>query len=118
MKIETYDAALAYATAAHAGQVRKGTAIPYITHPTAVASLVREFGGDQEQVIAALLHDVVEDCGILIDEIAARFGNRVADIVAGCTDGIPDGTGNKPAWRRRKETHIAHLATAVGVSLR
>jgi len=112
MKIETYDGALAYATAAHAGQVRKGTAIPYITHPTAVAALVKEFGGDDEQVIAGLLHDVVEDCGITVDEIEARFGSGIAAIVDGCTDEIPDNTGNKPAWRLRKETYIRHLKTS------
>jgi (p)ppGpp synthase/HD superfamily hydrolase len=112
MKIETYDAALAYATAAHAGQVRKGTSIPYITHPVAVAALVREFGGDHDQIIAALLHDVVEDCGITIDKIESRFGPRIASIVDSCTDGIPDNTGNKAAWRLRKETYIHHLLTA------
>jgi (p)ppGpp synthase/HD superfamily hydrolase len=58
-----YAEAVAYAADAHAGQVRKGTSIPYISHPLAVSALVLEHGGDEDQAIAALLHDVLEDCG-------------------------------------------------------
>jgi (p)ppGpp synthase/HD superfamily hydrolase len=112
MKTQRFFEALAYATAAHDGQVRKGTSLAYITHPVAVAELVIEFGGDEEQAIAALLHDVVEDCGKTVDEIKVRFGDRVALIVAGCTDGIPDNIGGKPAWRDRKEAYIEHLVDA------
>ena len=76
-----------------------------------VASLVLEFGGDEDLAIAALLHDVVEDCGgaPMLREIRRRFGSRVAKIVDGCTDAdtIP-----KPPWRERKETYIRHLRTA------
>jgi (p)ppGpp synthase/HD superfamily hydrolase len=76
-----------------------------------VASLVLEFGGDEDMAIAALLHDVVEDCGgaSMLKEVRRRFGNRVAKIVDGCTDAyeIP-----KPPWRRRKESYIRHLKTA------
>jgi GTP pyrophosphokinase len=111
-KTQRYADALSYATAAHLGQVRKGTDIPYISHPVAVAELVEKFGGDGDQVIAALLHDVVEDCGVSFTEIAERFGGRVAAIVEGCTDAIPDESGRKPDWRMRKELYIEHLSTA------
>jgi len=74
---------------------------------------VLEFGGDEEQAIAGLLHDVVEDCGEQ-HRLAVRrqFGERVADIVEGCTDGTPDDTGAKAPWHERKETYIRHLRDA------
>jgi (p)ppGpp synthase/HD superfamily hydrolase len=105
--------ALSYAHAAHAGQVRKGTTIPYISHPIAVCGLVLENGGDQDQAAAGLLHDVLEDCGHghgLIIEL--RFGPRVLELVEGCTDGVPDAAGKKPAWRERKEAYLRHLKDA------
>lgn len=106
-------AALDIALQAHAEQVRKGTSIPYISHPMAVASLVMEHGGDQEQAAAALLHDAIEDGGpafaVLIKE---TLGVRVHDIVQGCTDGIPNEQGIKPPWEERKEKYLRHLDTA------
>jgi GTP pyrophosphokinase len=76
-----------------------------------VASLVLEFGGDEDMAIAALLHDVVEDCGgaPMLKEVRRRFGSRVAKVVEGCTDSDTD---PKPPWRERKETYIRHLKTA------
>jgi (p)ppGpp synthase/HD superfamily hydrolase len=76
-----------------------------------VASLVLEFGGDEDLAIAALLHDVVEDCGgaPMLTEVRRRFGSRVAKIVEGCTDSDTD---PKPPWRERKETYIRHLKHA------
>jgi (p)ppGpp synthase/HD superfamily hydrolase len=105
-----YLAALAYATKAHGGQLRKGTEIPYITHPMGVASIVLDYGGTQEQAIAALLHDVVEDCGGVprLDDVREVFGRRVADIVALCSDSLRD-SGEKSEWCARKEHHLAHL---------
>ena len=108
-----YAEALAYAAHAHDGQVRKGTTIPYVTHVVAVAELVARFGGDQDQQIGALLHDVLEDCGAWRDvEIGERFGSRVLAIVQACTDGVPDASGRKPDWRGRKEAYLDHLRTA------
>lgn len=112
MTPERYAAAVRYAATAHAGQVRKGTSIPYITHPIAVSGLVMEFGGDEDQAIAGLLHDVVEDCGVSLESLEAQFGGRVAAIVDGCTDGVPDAQGHKPPWRERKEQYLAHLEQA------
>ncbi len=76
-----------------------------------VASLVLEAGGDEDLAIAALLHDVVEDCGggPMLREVRRRFGSRVAKIVDGCTDAY---TFPKPPWRERKETYIRHLRDA------
>lgn len=105
--------ALALAVEAHNGQLRKGTQIPYIAHPMGVASIALEHGADEEQAIAALLHDAVEDGGVeYAQRIREQFGQRVADIVQGCTDGVPDGSGTKEAWQPRKERYLAHLKEA------
>ena len=94
----------------HRDQVRKGTSIPYLSHLLAVSSLVMEHDGDEDEAIAGLLHDVVEDVGRdQAPAIAQRFGARVLDIVLGCTDAdrFP-----KPPWRERKERYLTHLDTA------
>ncbi len=110
---EKYSEAVAYAAAAHAEQVRKGTNIPYVSHPIAVSALVVEHGGNEVQAIAALLHDVLEDCGgHHAPVIAERFGNEVLKIVEGLTDGMPDDRGAKPPWRERKERYVSHLENA------
>jgi (p)ppGpp synthase/HD superfamily hydrolase len=103
--------AFSFAAEKHAGQTRKASAIPYIAHLMGVASLVLEFGGDEDMAMAALLHDVVEDCGgaPMLREVRRRFGSRVAKIVDGCTDSDSD---PKPPWRERKETYIRHLKDA------
>src|SRR3984893_16072009 len=100
-----------FAAEKHAGQTRKTTTIPYVAHLMGVASLVLEFGGDEDMAIAALLHDVVEDCGgaPMLKEVRRRFGSRVAKIVDGCTD---SDTCPKPPWRERKEAYIRHLKSA------
>jgi (p)ppGpp synthase/HD superfamily hydrolase len=106
-----FERALLFATRKHARQHRKGTAVPYVAHLLGVAGLVLEAGGDEDLAIAALLHDVVEDCGgaPMLKEIRRRFGNRVAHVVDGCTDTDLD---PKPPWRQRKEDYIRHLRTA------
>jgi len=103
--------AFLFAAEKHAGQARKASTIPYIAHLMGVASLVLEAGGDEDLAIAALLHDVVEDCGgaPMLNEVRRRFGKRVAKVVEGCTDAD---TYPKPPWRERKEYYIRHLKTA------
>ncbi|MBO9997405.1 MAG: HD domain-containing protein [Cyanobacteria bacterium SID2] len=103
--------ALVWATELHAEQVRKGSGVPYIAHPLGVASLALEYGADEDEAIAALLHDAIEDCGgaSVGLEIRRRFGDRVADLVEGCTDSY---TTPKPPWRERKEAYLAKLKTA------
>jgi (p)ppGpp synthase/HD superfamily hydrolase len=103
--------AFVFAAEKHAGQTRKTTTVPYIAHLMGVASLVLEFGGDEDMGIAALLHDVVEDCGgePMLKEVRQRFGERVAKIVNGCTDSDIE---PKPPWRERKESYLGHLKDA------
>jgi (p)ppGpp synthase/HD superfamily hydrolase len=103
--------AFAYAASLHARQVRKGTNVPYLSHLMSVAALVLEDGGDEDEAIAGLLHDAVEDQGgqPTLDEIRRRFGAKVARIVLGCTD---SDTVPKPPWRERKEGYIAHIRHA------
>ncbi len=111
---------LAYAFDVHRDDVRKGTRIPYGSHLLAVASLVMEDGGDQTQVIAALLHDAAEDHGgeDRLADIERRFGPGVAAIVRGCSDSLlPEGRG-KEDWRVRKQRYIDHLAGADEPTLR
>ncbi|MFT3912655.1 MAG: HD domain-containing protein [Anaeromyxobacteraceae bacterium] len=101
--------ALEAAHALHAAQRRKGTDIPYLTHLMNVASLVLQFGGDEDQAIAGLLHDAAEDQGgrPTLEKVRLAFGDRVAAIVDGCTDAW---TEPKPPWRARKEAYVASLA--------
>ncbi|EKN01369.1 MULTISPECIES: HD domain-containing protein [unclassified Acidocella] len=102
--------AAAFALRLHAEQRRKGSDTPYIAHLLGVASLVLEFNGDEDQAIAGLLHDAIEDQGIEQEPvIKAKYGLRVATIVRGCTDAE---TLPKPPWRARKEAYIAHLEEA------
>ena len=102
--------AIAFALDIHAEQTRKGAETPYIGHLLAVASLVLEHEGDEEQAMAGVLHDAIEDQGVhQAEPIRERFGERVLSIVLGCTDAD---TLPKPPWRARKEAYIAHLETA------
>jgi (p)ppGpp synthase/HD superfamily hydrolase len=85
---DRFEEALVLASRLHAGQFRKGKGVPYVAHLLGAASLVLEYGGDEDQAIAGLLHDAIEDQGdkITLDEIRHRFGDPVAEIVDGCTD--------------------------------
>ena len=100
--------AFAHAIQLHALQARKGTAIPYVTHLMSVCSLVLEDGGDEDQAVAALLHDGPEDQGgqPVLDEIRRRFGDPVANLVDGLTDTL---NSPKPKWRPRKKAYLARL---------
>ncbi|MBA3471839.1 MAG: HD domain-containing protein [Rubrobacter sp.] len=108
---ERFEEALLYAARLHRDQTRKGTGTPYVTHLLAVAAIVGENGGTEDETVAALLHDAPEDRGgkERLEEIRARFGDEVAEIVDGCTDTYED---PKPEWRPRKEAYIAHIAKA------
>jgi (p)ppGpp synthase/HD superfamily hydrolase len=110
---EKFEQALPYAALVHRDQVRKGTSTPYVTHLLAVAAIVGENGGTEDEVVAALLHDAPEDQGgeTRLREIHDRFGVEVAEIVDGCTDTYET---PKPPWRERKERYLAHLGDASG----
>jgi (p)ppGpp synthase/HD superfamily hydrolase len=104
-----FDEALLYASRTHAGQLRKNTRIPYLAHLLGTANIAITFGADEDEAIAALLHDAIEDQGIAHAELAERFGTRVANIVRGCSDSEQR---EKPPWRERKERFVARLARA------
>jgi (p)ppGpp synthase/HD superfamily hydrolase len=100
--------AFVFAADKHKRQTRKASSIPYIAHLMGVASLVLEAGGDQDLAMAALLHDVVEDCGgaPMLKEVRRRFGSRVAKVVDGCTDAD---AYPKPPWLERKQKYVERL---------
>jgi len=117
MLSDKFTEALVYATQLHATQIRKGSGVPYIAHLLGVASIALEYGANESEAIAALLHDAIEDQGgaKIRDEIQQRFGETVAQIVEGCTD--TDLTP-KPPWRDRKEAYLAHIShTSASVRL-
>jgi hypothetical protein len=114
-----FAAALQYAFDLHGTQRRKGSGVPYIGHLLGVCALVIEDGGSEDEAIAGLLHDGPEDAGGMatLEDIGARFGLVVKQIVAACSDTFET---PKPPWRERKERYIAHLGScppAVRVSL-
>ncbi len=118
MKLTTrYNDAFVFAADLHREQFRKDTRIPYLSHVMAASTLVLEYGGDEDQAIAALLHDSIEDQGYcytggvaaLRKEINRRYGAEVLAIVEACTD---SDTQPKPPWRKRKEAYIVHMAGA------
>ena len=109
-----FDLALQVAPGLHFNQARKGTRIPYIAHLLAVCSLVLEAGGDEDQAIAALLHDAVEDQGgvATLDTIRRLFGDRVANAVESCSDSTASDATKKLPWRDRKRKYLEHLLHA------
>jgi (p)ppGpp synthase/HD superfamily hydrolase len=106
-----FDQALLLAADLHREQERKGSGTPYLSHLLGVAAIALQYGASEEEAIAALLHDAVEDQGgpPTLERIRGQFGERVAEIVWGCTDS--DATP-KPPWRARKEAYIRHLVSA------
>ena len=108
MKKSKLTQAFALAAHAHEGQFRKGTKTPYISHPMVVAGIVAEHGGTELQIIAALLHDVIEDSDYTFQDIKNRFGPKIAQIVRDLSD---TETNPKPAWKKRKEDYLIHLKT-------
>ena len=106
-----FEQALVFAAQLHREQRRKGSNIPYVSHLLAVAGIVLEHGGDEDEAIAALLHDAIEDQGgaRTRDEILRRFGERVTRVVEGCTDAWTD---PKPRWKDRKRAYIERLSEA------
>ena len=106
-----FEKALIYATRIHGGQLRKRTRVPYVAHILGVAAIAMEYGANETEAIAALLHDAVEDCGVAtrLRDIERKFGKDVARIVEGCTD--TDQTP-KPPWLERKKAYITHVRHA------
>jgi len=104
--------AIEFATAAHRGQYRKGTRVPYILHPLNAARTLIEAGCAETLVLAAILHDIVEDTPVTLDEVRGRFGARVAELVDSATE--PDKLWS---WEKRKRHTIDRLESADGEML-
>lgn len=99
--------AIEFAAHAHAGQFRKGTRIPYIIHPLSVARILIECDASQDVVIAAVLHDVVEDTKVTLDAVRANFGDEVARLVQGMSE-----PNRRDTWENRKQHNLDYLETA------
>jgi (p)ppGpp synthase/HD superfamily hydrolase len=108
---DRFETALIMAHRLHRSQERKGSPVPYISHLMSVSALVIEEGGSEDEAIAALLHDAIEDQGGsgTRDLLRVTFGDRVCAIIEGCTESEVQ---PKPAWRERKERHLAQLVNA------
>jgi (p)ppGpp synthase/HD superfamily hydrolase len=111
---ERFDEALAYAARHHRRQLRKGSRVPYLSHLMSVSALVLEHGGSEDQAIAALLHDAVEDAEpgqgpAVLREIRERFGEQVAAVVAACSDGLDEEGNRQGTWPQRKLPYVAGL---------
>jgi (p)ppGpp synthase/HD superfamily hydrolase len=118
---DRFEEALQFAARVHARDPRKGTAIPYIAHLLGVCALILTDGGSEDEAIAGLLHDTLEDHpeDVQPDELERRFGPHVRSLVDGCTDTPPGYPGGpKPPWRERKEAYLAHLREAPPDALR
>ncbi len=109
------DKAKLFATKAHDGQVRKYTGVPYIVHPIEVSEIVARHNGSKEMIAAALLHDVVEDTDVTIDEIRNEFGNAVALLVDDLTDVSKKEDGNRAVRKAMDREHIAKASAAAMV---
>ncbi len=110
-----YDEALQFAAGHHREQCRKGSRVPYLSHLMSVSALVLEHGGSEDQAIAGLLHDAVEDAPKgqgpeVLSEIGRRFGEPVREMVAACSDSLNDGAEGKAPWHERKREYVAALA--------
>jgi GTP pyrophosphokinase len=109
---DRFDKAIAYALATHRLQYRKESSVPYAAHLLGVCAIALEFGASEDEAMAALLHDAVEDCGGIprLDDIRERFGDAVADIVAACSDSFESDAGTeKEPWYDRKRAYIDDL---------
>lgn len=107
--------ALSYAVELHGADVRKGTTIPYVAHLLSVCSLVLVDGGSEDEAVAALLHDALEDHPEVASRevLSRRFGRDVLAIVEACTDTPVDYEGGpKPPWRERKTAYLEHIRVA------
>ncbi len=113
------EGAVEFAAQKHAGKFRKGSKLPYIVHPMEAAAICASFTDDVEVLAAAVLHDVVEDAGVTVDELEGKFGSRVAAIVAGESEDKREGVPAAQTWKVRKLEGIEHVRNAddIGVKM-
>lgn len=95
------------------GQIRKFSGLPYIVHPEGVAALVKDFGGDEDQIMAAWLHDTMEDTGTTYDDLAEKFGKHIADIVSEVTNDPYLKKEDKEAYMSNKLNNLSRDALLV-----
>ena len=112
------DEAIKFAVDAHSGQLRKMFDSPYVLHPLEAAAIIGRLTNDEDIRCAAVLHDVVEDTDVGIDEIRARFGERVASLVAAETENKRKELPPEATWRVRKEETLAHLKNTDDIAVR
>lgn len=116
--MDILDQAIVFAVEAHSGTNRKGGNIPYILHPLEAAAIVGSMTADREIMAAAVLHDVVEDTGITVEEIQSRFGVRIAEIVAAESENKREGLPAQETWELRKKETLAHLAAETDAAVK
>lgn len=107
-----FEEAVCFAAKAHEGQRRKGSDLPYLVHPLEVAAICATLTSDPEVLAAAVLHDVVEDAGVAPEELRAKFGDRVAALVADETENKRVDLPPEKTWRLRKEESLDRLKRA------
>lgn len=105
------DKAIFFATNAHSGASRKGSSIPYILHPLEAAAIAATVTADEDVIIAAILHDTIEDTSVTADDIKAEFGENVMNIVLGCTEDKMRNIPAQESWQQRKENTLVHLSS-------
>ncbi|MBR0406261.1 MAG: HD domain-containing protein [Eggerthellaceae bacterium] len=110
--------AVEFAAQKHAGQLRKGSNLPYIVHPMEVAAICASLTEDEEVLAAAVLHDVIENAGVTVEEIKARFSERVAAIVAGDSEDKRENLPPAETWKIRKMENIEHIKSASNPGVR
>jgi myo-inositol-1(or 4)-monophosphatase len=112
LNTDLLDRAIIFAVKAHAGTERRGKGFPYIVHPMEAVEIVATITPDQELLAAAALHDTVEDTDVTVEQIRAKFGDRIAALVAAESDVMPEGQSEEDSWRARKQAAISRLAAA------
>ena len=110
--------AIIFAVQAHSKQLRKGTNTPYILHPMEAAAIVGSMTDDQDIIIAAILHDTMEDTGISFDEIATNFGKRVAGLVQSETENKREHLPASETWLSRKQETINRLKAEEDIAVK
>ena len=110
--LSVFHDAIQFAMNAHDGQVRKGTSLPYIVHPIEVATIVGWYTTDEEVLAAAVLHDTMEDAGVSKDELAKRFGDRVANLVSDQSENKRRDVPASDSWKIRKRETIKEMSKA------
>lgn len=109
--MDVLERAIVFATEAHAGKLRKGSGLPYILHPMEVSVIISTMSRNKELIAAGVLHDVVEDAKVALDEIRRLFGNNVARLVQANTENKRRELPPEQTWRLRKEETVEYLRT-------